>query len=178
MLGKTNAEKCREYRQAHLSQLQVKDRERYWLNREARKQAVIDRYWDDPEHARNIHRVSRVHNLLVRRAESLKWAKDNPERTKHIKQAWLMRKKLMDARVTADYVQQIYEANIKRFGTLTCVLCLESIKFGDDSIDHDIPISKGGTHKPSNLNILHWICNDKKKARTLAQMRCPEKRGV
>ena len=59
-------------------------------------------------------------------------------------------------------LQCLYEDNIKQYGTLTCYLCGNPIKFGDDSIDHKKPISKGGNNDYCNLAIAHLLCNKRK----------------
>ncbi len=44
-----------------------------------------------------------------------------------------------------------------------CYLCEKKIKyFSEASIDHVIPLSKGGTSKKANLKIAHKSCNGKK----------------
>lgn len=63
-------------------------------------------------------------------------------------------------------VQAIYEENIKRFSTLTCTYCLKPIIFGKDTIDHKIPISRGGTNKKENLTIACRSCNCTKMDKT------------
>lgn len=35
------------------------------------------------------------------------------------------------------------------------------------SLDHIVPISRGGTHEPSNVRLTHWICNCVRGNRTL-----------
>lgn len=69
--------------------------------------------------------------------------------------------------ITTKIIQKVYENNIKKYGTLTCYLCLKPISFGCDSIDHKIPISKNGTNNKSNLAIAHIICNSKKGNRLI-----------
>jgi len=59
-------------------------------------------------------------------------------------------------------LQLIYENNIKKYGTLTCYLCGQSIPFGKDSIDHRTPISRGGDNQYDNLAIVCISCNHKK----------------
>ena len=63
-------------------------------------------------------------------------------------------------------IQLIYEDNIKKYGTLTCYLCLKPIEFRQDSIDHKIPLSRNGTNEYSNLAIAHRSCNSKKNIKT------------
>ncbi len=51
--------------------------------------------------------------------------------------------------------------NVYKYGELTCELCKKKIK-RNATIDHKIPLSKGGTHKFSNLQMMHYQCNQKK----------------
>ncbi len=68
-------------------------------------------------------------------------------------------------------VQMVYEDNIKQYGTLTCYLCLKPIAFKEDSLDHKLPLSRGGTNEYSNLAIAHLSCNHKKNAKTVEEYR-------
>lgn len=63
-------------------------------------------------------------------------------------------------------IQLVYEDNIKRFGTLTCYLCLQPIEFKQDSLEHKIPLSRSGTNEYNNLAIAHRKCNSKKWNKT------------
>ncbi len=69
-------------------------------------------------------------------------------------------------KLTVKIIQQIYEENIKFFKTLTCIYCLEPIKFGDDTLEHKMPLSRGGTNKKSNLGIACKKCNTQKGVKT------------
>jgi 5-methylcytosine-specific restriction endonuclease McrA len=69
-------------------------------------------------------------------------------------------------KLTIKDIQQIYEDNIKQYSTLTCYLCLKPIEFGKDSLDHKIPLSRGGTNIKENLAIAHMRCNYKKHNKT------------
>jgi len=68
-------------------------------------------------------------------------------------------------------IQRLYEDNIKEFGTLTCYLCLKPIEFGQDSIDHRTPLSRGGTNAYNNLGVTHLKCNLIKGKKTLDEFR-------
>lgn len=60
----------------------------------------------------------------------------------------------------------IHLYNIIRYKKLTCEICKKPInkrnKKLKSSIDHIIPISKGGTEDFKNLRVAHRICNNKK----------------
>ena len=64
--------------------------------------------------------------------------------------------------ITIDDVQRVYENNIKKYGTLTCYLCMNPIKFLQDSLEHKISKSNGGTNNFSNLAVAHITCNNRK----------------
>lgn len=68
--------------------------------------------------------------------------------------------------LTIKIIQSIYEFNIKKYGTLTCYLCLKPISFGKDSLEHKIPLSRGGDNKINNLDISCIQCNKKKYTKT------------
>lgn len=63
-------------------------------------------------------------------------------------------------------IQMVYEDNIKRFGTLTCIYCLNPIKFGQDSLEHKQPITRGGTNEYNNLAVACFKCNITKNNKT------------
>ena len=73
--------------------------------------------------------------------------------------------------LTFTIIQQVYEDNIKLYGTLTCYLCLEPIIFGNDHLEHKIPLSRGGTNKRYNLDVSCKGCNCKKSTRTETEYR-------
>lgn len=96
------------------------------------------------------------------------WCLKNPEKRKWGGQAYRARLIASGDITTAD-IQRVYENNIKRFGTLTCYLCKKSIKFGQDSIDHKLPITRGGNNSQENLDIAHRACNSRKNNRTFEE---------
>lgn len=63
-------------------------------------------------------------------------------------------------------IQLVYEDNIKKYGTLTCIYCITPIQFGQDTLEHRIPLSRGGTHNYNNLAIACKKCNFTKNDKT------------
>ncbi len=78
-------------------------------------------------------------------------------------------------KLTVKVVQEVYERNIKKYGTLTCYLCLGPIEFGQDSLEHKTPLSRGGDHQLDNLDVAHCNCNASKSTKTEAEYREWEK---
>lgn len=68
-------------------------------------------------------------------------------------------------------IQLIYEDNIKYYGCLTCSYCNKNINFGDDTIDHKIPLIKNGTNEYSNLTVACRNCNLRKNKKTDEEFR-------
>jgi 5-methylcytosine-specific restriction endonuclease McrA len=79
--------------------------------------------------------------------------------------------KKMAGELTIKTIQMVYEDNIKRFGTLTCYLCLNPIPFNKDHLEHRIPLSRGGNNEYSNLAVACQPCNNRKHAKTEIEYR-------
>lgn len=56
------------------------------------------------------------------------------------------------SKITVEKVQRVYEKNIKKYGTLTCELCFEKIRLGEDSLEHFVPISRHFEFPDLDLN--------------------------
>jgi len=69
--------------------------------------------------------------------------------------------------LTIKTIQLVYEDNIKKFGTLTCYLCLVPIGFGKDHLEHKTPLSRGGNNHYDNLAVACAKCNLKKRNKTV-----------
>ena len=96
-----------------------------------------------------------------------KWRQDNPLKHKtHIHK----RRTAINA-LDLKTIQLVYENNIKRFGCLTCYLCLNRIEFGKDHLEHKTPLSRGGDNKYSNLDVSCQKCNLSKHDKTEEEFR-------
>lgn len=73
--------------------------------------------------------------------------------------------------LSIDTIQLVYEDNIKKYGTLTCYLCLNSILFGKDHLEHKTPLSRGGQNNYENLGVSCSECNCKKHTKTEEEYR-------
>jgi len=80
-------------------------------------------------------------------------------------------------RLTIKTIQHVYEDNIKKYGTLFCVLCNKPILFGKDSIDHKLPLSRGGSNLYENLQIAHRFCNSQKLNKTMEEWKIYKTEG-
>ena len=70
---------------------------------------------------------------------------------------------------TKEHRQKISEKMIGN--NHACYLCEKFIQFGQDSLEHKTPLSRGGTNEYSNLAIAHKSCNSKKQNKTETEYR-------
>ena len=167
-----NIEKIKKYQsdwylknKAHVDKM---NREWYYKNKE--KRTIKIKEWQKLSGGR--------HKFLVKR-----WSEENKEKHTKMKSDWKKRNKrrvvgytqkrkglmLGAGGLTYQTIQLVYEDNIKRFGTLTCYLCLKPIEFGQDSIEHLTPLCRGGNNDYINLGVAHKKCNCHKGKRTLEE---------
>ncbi len=62
----------------------------------------------------------------------------------------------------AENVPEIYAKNrelLKKNAVRVCGLCWHKIKKKELSVDHIVPLSRGGTHHLENLRLVHSKCN-------------------
>lgn len=93
------------------------------------------------------------------------WRLRNPEKAKYYSKLDKHKRRAVGY-ISIKIIQSIYEDNIKEYGTLTCIYCLNPIAFGKDTLEHKNPISRGGTNTYENLAIACFKCNINKKAKT------------
>lgn len=101
----------------------------------------------------------------AKREKDLRWKKRHPDKVKLMRQAnKVMRSKI--GKLSVQTIQMVYEDNIKKYGTLTCYLCERPIEFGQDHLEHKIPLSRNGTNNKENLDIACQKCNLSKGSKT------------
>jgi 5-methylcytosine-specific restriction endonuclease McrA len=89
------------------------------------------------------------------------WREKNKDKVKLSKQRMHAIEK-GGGELTIQTIQRVYEDNIKKYGVLTCVYCLKPIEFGKDTLEHKIPLIRGGTNLYENLAIACFRCNPSK----------------
>jgi 5-methylcytosine-specific restriction endonuclease McrA len=58
---------------------------------------------------------------------------------------------------------------MKRDGE-TCYLCGEWMSIHESSLDHVVPLSRGGSHTYANVKLAHRVCNSRKGKKLLAEL--------
>jgi len=76
------------------------------------------------------------------------------------------------ARERAAFVANVYPSRIYARDDYTCLLCGDPLDMGAQvpaphapTIDHVIPLARGGTHEPANVQAAHFLCNSIKSDR-------------
>lgn len=84
--------------------------------------------------------------------------------------------KVKRARKRKAYVRPVYLKDIYTRDNGLCGLCGERVGLGyvyphplSASIDHILPLSKGGTHEPRNVQLTHLRCNVEKGVRAVGE---------
>ena len=169
----------KNYREKNKELLSHNRKQYYEQHKEVEKQKSLEYYYE--------HKDKRSEKYFERRREIgrehyHKHKNDPGSREERLKRLWEWRNKNRDyirmyAKIhkhsrrlagilTKELLQRVYEDNIKFFGTLTCVYCQKAIPFGEDALDHRIPISKGGLTVYDNLVIACATCNRIKGTKT------------
>jgi hypothetical protein len=110
------------------------------------------------------------------------WRKNNPEKFREQQRRWSVRNKqwrkenLILLRIHDHRRREREKATMDRSainvlsqlissaGKLKCGLCEKNMPKNDRTIDHIIPLAKGGTGDVWNLRIVHHLCNIRKHA--------------
>lgn len=140
------------------------------------KQCVCTKHKNNRAH---INAVFRKRYLTLPKGHPKRPSGPGPLRKKKTKEELLETKrrharlyhyrKKASGKITAKIMQMVYEDNIKKYGTLTCVYCFNSILFGNDSIDHKLALTKDGDNSYDNLCIACRSCNSSKGTKTIEE---------
>lgn len=131
-----------------------------------RKSVKFNKKWnaEHPERRRQINYTYIINNLEKVRTAKRRWGRENPEKCRancHNRRA----------RIKGNGGKLIYNAESILFEQQDglCYLCgkLLFLRFDDPiSIEHKIPVSRGGANDISNVGLAHLSCNKKKFTKT------------
>lgn len=165
----------KKYREEHREKQRAYAKEHYIKNKEA--------YLHRAREYRKTHKFVMKEEWKIAKK---KWADKNKERRsveyKEYRKRNIMRMRARDQRriarergaigiLTLEILQKVYEENIKKYGTLTCYLCLCPIKFKHDHLEHKTPLSRGGSNEYVNLAVACKKCNFSKRNKTEMEYR-------
>lgn len=131
--------------------------------------------------ARAYYDNNKARILEYSRAYSREWRTANPERAREQRRRWRANNPDKVGKATARRAQVELEGNATReliqakweASSGTCCPCGESInpdlKSPDPmslTVEHKVPIARGGRHDIDNIDFAHRVCNSSKGART------------
>ena len=159
------------------------DARRYVENCERIKAAVAARHSANPNRSRqygvqyrnaNKQKLKETNAAYYQREKSnrdaahRRWVAAHPEaRARHNKLSKRRHpesakdyKKRRKARIRgASTIEKFKASEIYKRDNWICGICQHPIVIGDESIDHVIPVSKGGQHTRKNVRAAHYVCN-------------------
>ena len=115
----------------------------------------------DPEAAKAANRRSYAANIEAGRAR-------NARRTPEVIREHIHRRR---ARMRAAFVEPVSFAVLYKRDNGRCGICGKAVPRVSASIDHILPLSRGGSHSYANTRIAHRACNSTRGNRGVAQLR-------
>lgn len=83
-------------------------------------------------------------------------------------------KRLRRARLKGARVERVGLAEIAERDGWRCHLCRRRVRPSQATLDHLIPLARGGDHSEANVALAHWVCNVRRGVdRHPAQLRLP-----
>ncbi len=116
-------------------------------------------------YANNIDRLREQHREYARTQEATERRRIYRRENMPTVLAWnATRKAMLVGAVMGDTteIERVYR-RAKEDPRVRCYLCGKLIQIGKRHVDHIVPLSKGGAHRPSNLAIACSFCNLSKK---------------
>ena len=138
---------------------QKRDKEYYQVNSETIKKRTNNWYKNNKEKAIEASRKWRAKNIKHRLEYEKEWRKNNPEITKAQKQTRRAKKYGNGGSYTAKEWRDLCD----KYGN-KCLCCGKETKL---TIDHVIPVTKGGTSYIENIQPLCFSCNRHKSTKII-----------
>lgn len=137
--------------------------ERYALHGERLRAQRLARYYADPqEHNRRVAEWSKQNKDKIAQIQK-RWRERNPDKRCSWEHRRLARKANAKGSYTAEDIAAILVAQRHRCNGPNCGVDI-LISY---TIDHIIPLSRGGSNWPTNLQLLCQPCNSSKSDRTM-----------
>lgn len=151
-----NCEHISKYKKTHGKSYNETNKSKIKEKRRLKRMANVEAY-----KARHKEYCSNNPDKIRLRAK--KWKCRNPQKIKVLKKNYEHRKRGADGAFTKADVDFIFGKQGGR-----CLTCDVVFSVGVPyTIDHNVPVSRGGTNWPNNLGLLCGLCNSKKGAKTL-----------
>lgn len=149
----------------------------FWRNKDAkdgrysRCKACMKRWYEEgggrEMRTQQAKRWAREHPGAVQ-ARVDRWRKANPQRLREnsVRQFHTRRMRMMGN----GPVERIDRWAIYERDEGLCHLCTEPCAREEFTLDHVVPVSRGGTHTANNVKVAHRSCNGRKAAKLMAEL--------
>ena len=97
-----------------------------------------------------------------------RWRAKNKDKVRLNQRIYKWRKRTA-GELNTKIIKEVYKRNKDKFGYLKCILCGDRMEFKDSSLEHLLPLSRGGDNSLENLDIAHFNCNRQKNSKTLKE---------
>lgn len=155
--------KCKECRKAYQRAYYVANRERavatnrLWAAANPERVQVIKLRWQEAHGQAHSARYYQEHRDELR-ARSAAWKRANMAKVSDARRD-------RRAKRRAVFVEVVRRDRLAKRDGMNCALCGELTTKQNWSVDHIIPISKGGEHSYANTQLAHRLCNARKGAK-------------
>ncbi len=168
------AEQDRRYREKNSEKIALRQSRWRKNNEEKLKAYRLNRTPEQKQHKRVMDKIYAANNSDRNRIASRKYRKNNPEKVSEIGRAWRQRnpefavnksaQRRAKAKLNGAYL--VTKKEIFKLRQSPCFYCGEK---GQSTIDHIIPIARGGTHSIGNLVAACGFCNSSKSKLTITE---------
>lgn len=143
---------CKEYYRSHKERTSELNRERYQRNKEALKKASKLYYWSN---------VEKIKKYFKEYSKTPHW-KVNAKSHSHNRRALLNSCEIND--LTSTQIRDLLR------GARFCIFCNKPFDNGRrKTVEHDVPVCRGGNNTLSNVQIACKSCNSKKGRKTSSE---------
>lgn len=160
-----NPDKVRAYgkksQQTHA--VQIATWKQGWLARTIERRSDQGTAWrkNNPDKVSVIERRYRQSHPEIVKAKRVRRIEKYPSRYRELNTERQNRRR---ARRKAAYVAPVNRSAIYERDKGICQLCFLPVTWKDKNIDHIVPLARGGTHEPANVQLTHEVCNKRKGA--------------
>ena len=154
------------------NQEQESIRSRDWREANRERHAANNKAWREanPERGKGYCKKHYDANPELRRECTKTWQRANPDAVRAISRARRARKRGAEGFHTQEDITKLLDQQNKE------CLCGVSFDLIDYTVDHIVPLSRGGSNWPDNLQLLCQSCNDSKGTKLVCEWVVPNRR--